>query len=156
MPSSGKNSAIGSFKNSTSHGLTEINKTIQNYKTELKEKQPKHKITKLAKNKKDELEEEMNEYIELFKELFNQQTFNKSISYINFLKNELKGFPKPLAKYLNKNFFPEYRKFLRFLEEPFKGKLERTNNKTENYLGNTLDKHTKRIYKTFEAYLLRL
>ena len=55
------------------------------------------------------------------------------------LKNELKGFPKPLAEFLNKNVFPEYRKFLRFLKKPFKGKLKGTNNKIENYLRNTLD-----------------
>ena len=66
-------------------------------------------------------------------------------------------FPQPLAKYLNKNFFPQYRKFLKFLETPFKEKLERTNNKLENYLGNTLDKHTKKIYRTPEglfAYIM--
>ena len=73
------------------------------------------------------------EYLELFYELFNQQNFKKAIRYIDLLKNELKGFPKPLAKYLNKNFFPQYRKFLKFLKNPFKEKLERTNNKLENY-----------------------
>ena len=89
--------------------------------------------------------QEIKEYLELFHELFNQQNFNKAIRYIDLLKNELKGFPKPLAKYLNKNLFPEYRKFLKFLENPFKEKLERTNNKLENYLGNTLDKHKKNL-----------
>ena len=43
-----------------------------------------------------------------------------------------------------------------FIKNEFKGKLERTNNKTENYPGNTLNKHTKRIYIIFKAYLLIL
>ena len=64
----------------------------------------------------------------------------KQLVYIDLLKNELKVFPKLLSEYLNKNFFPEYRKFLKFLENPFKGKLEGTNNKIENYLGNDRDR----------------
>ncbi len=56
-----------------------------------------------------------------------------------------------MQEYLNKNFFPVYRKYLIFLEKPFIGKLESTNNKLENYFGNTLDKHTKRIYRTPEG-----
>ena len=32
--------------------------------------------------------------------------------------------------------------------------LESTNNKLENYFGNTLDKHTKRIYINPEKYLI--
>ena len=139
---------------------SEINKTVKNYKQKLKIKHPElsdYKIKKLIKDKKICLEQEIKEYLELFYELFNQQNFKKAIRYIDLLKNELKGFPKPLAKYLNKNFFPEYRKFLKFLENPFKEKLERTNNKLENYLGNTLDKHTKKIYRTPEglfAYIM--
>lgn len=35
-----------------------------------------------------------------------------------------------------------------FLKKIFIGKLESTNNKIENYFGNTLDKHTNRIYRT--------
>ena len=139
---------------------SEINKTVKNYKQKLKIKHPElsdYKIKKLIKDKKICLEQEIKEYLELFYELFNQQNFKKAIRYIDLLKNELKGFPKLLSEYLNKNFFPEYRKFLKFLENPFKGKLEGTNNKLENYLGNTLDKHTKRIYRTPEgmfAYIM--
>ena len=148
------------YKNILEAMQSEINKTVKNYKQKLKIKHPElsdYKIKKLIKDKKICLEQEIKEYLELFYELFNQQNFKKAIRYIDLLKNELKGFPKPLAKYLNKNFFPEYRKFLKFLENPFKEKLERTNNKLENYLGNTLDKHTKRIYRTPEgmfAYIM--
>ena len=56
-----------------------------------------------------------------------------------------------MQDYLNNNFFPVYRKYLVFLEKSFIGKFESTNNKLENYFGNTLDKHTKRIYRTPEG-----
>ena len=61
-----------------------------------------------------------------------------------------------MQEYLIKNFFPVYRKYLIFLEKPFIGKLESTNNKIENYFGNTLDKHTKKIYRTPMEYLIIL
>lgn len=51
-----------------------------------------------------------------------------------------------MHEYLNKNFFSVYRKYLLVLEKPFIEKLESNNNKIKNYFGNTLDKHTKRIY----------
>jgi len=50
----------------------------------------------------------------------------------------MKYYPEHLSNYLNKNFFPEYRKYLRFLEEDYKNHLEPTNNKLENYKGNTM------------------
>lgn len=102
----------------------------------------------MRKNKKEEITNEIKIYIELFYELFHQQSFEKAKNYIKLLKYELKNFPKIMQDYLNKNFFPVYRKYLIFLEKPFIKKLESTNNKIENYFGNTLDKHTKRIYKT--------
>lgn len=102
----------------------------------------------MRKNKKEEITNEIKIYIELFYELFHQQSFEKAKNYIKLLKYELKNFPKIMQDHLNKNFFPVYRKYLIFLEKPFIKKLESTNNKIENYFGNTLDKHTKRIYKT--------
>ena len=111
----------------------------------------KTKINELIKNKKDKIKKEIKISLNLFYELFHQQSFEKAISFLELLKRELKNFPKILQDYLNKNFFPEYRKYLVFLEKPFIGKLESTNNKLENYFGNTLDKQTKRIYKTPEG-----
>ena len=111
----------------------------------------KTKINELIKNKKDKIKKEIKISLNLFYELFHQQSFEKAISFLELLKRELKNFSKILQDYLNKNFFPEYRKYLVFLEKPFIGKLESTNNKLENYFGNTLDKHTKRIYKTPEG-----
>jgi len=49
---------------------------------------------------------------------------------------------------LKKNFSSEYQKFLKFLEKNYKDKLESTNNKLENFNGNTMPKYEKRSYKT--------
>lgn len=105
----------------------------------------------MCKTKKEEISDEIKIYIRLFYELFHQQTFDKTIRYINLLKQELTNFPKMMQDYLNKNLFLVYRKYLIFLEKPFIKKLESTNNKLKNYFGNTLDKHTKRICRTPEG-----
>ena len=57
-----------------------------------------------------------------------------------------------MQDYLNNNIFPVYRKYLVFLEKPFIGKLESTNDKLENFFGNVLDNHTKRIYEGSEKF----
>lgn len=84
-------------------------------------------------------------------ELFKRSTFDEAIGYIKFLKEEINQYPEHLAKYLKKNFFPEYRKFLRFLEEDYKRHLEPTNNKFENFNGNTMPKYEKRNYTTMQG-----
>ena len=43
---------------------------------------------------------------------------------------------------------PIYKKYIIFLEKDFKGKLDSTNNKIENYFGNTLPKRIKNIFRT--------
>ena len=138
------------IKNMTTNLKQKINEELDKYEAELRKTQPKiskNKIKKIRKKKKEEITKEIKEYIELFYELFHQQSFKKAKNYIKLLKQELKNFPKIMQDYLNKNFFPVYKKYLVFLEKPFIKKLESTNNKLENYFGNTLDKHTKRIYR---------
>lgn len=83
--------------------------------------------------------------------LFKQPTFNEAINYINLLKEEMKYYPKHFSNYLNKNFFPEYRKYLRFLEDDYKNHLEPTNNKLENYNGNTMPRYEKKAYRTMQG-----
>ena len=78
----------------------------------------------MRKTKKEQISDEIKIFMGLFYELFHQQTFNKAIRYINLLKQELTNFPKMMQDYLNKNFFPVYRKYLIFLEKLFIGKLE--------------------------------
>lgn len=142
------------IKNITTSLKPKITEELNKYGKEIRKNNPKiskTKINELIKNKKDKIKKEIKISLNLFYELFHQQSFEKAISFLELLKRELKNFPKILQDYLNKNFFPEYRKYLVFLEKPFIGKLESTNNKLENYFGNTLDKHTKRIYKTPEG-----
>ena len=56
-----------------------------------------------------------------------------------------KSFSKDDAKYLIKNFFLIFRKYLIFLEKLFITKLESTINKIENFFSNALDKKIYRI-----------
>ena len=142
------------IKNINTSLKSKITEELNKYEEEIRKNNPelsKTKINELIKNKKDEIKDEIKICLNLFYELFHQQSLEKAMSFIELLKRELKNFPKMLQDYLNKNFFPEYRKYLVFLEEPFIGKLESTNNKLENYFGNTLDRHTKRIYRTPEG-----
>ena len=142
------------IKNMTTNFKPKITKILDEYEVELRKTQPgisESKIKQKRKDKKEAINNEIKIYIGLFYELFHQQSLEKAISYIELLKHELINFPIMMQEYLNKNFFPVYRKFLIFLEKPFIGKLESTNNKLENYFGNTLDKHTKRIYRTPEG-----
>ncbi|WP_042694879.1 hypothetical protein [Methanobrevibacter oralis] len=101
------------------------------------------------------MQSKINKTVNILNYLTNK-LLKKQLVYIDLLKNELKGFPKLLSEYLNKNFFSQYRKFLKFLENPFKGKLEGINNKIENYLGNTLDKHSKKFIELLKVCLLIL
>ena len=141
-------------KNIKNNMEKQINKDMLNYRLELKNTHPEYSddnLDEILKTKKEEVKSEIWEYIREFMELFKQPTFKKAIKYINFLKKEINTYPKHLAKYLKKNFFPEYRKYLRFLEKDYKNKLEPTNNKLENYNGNTMPKYEKRYYRTMRG-----
>ena len=48
---------------------------------------------------------------------------------------------------MNKNFFPEYRKFLQFLKKEHYGKLDATNNRIENYNKITMHRYEKKFYR---------
>ena len=142
------------IKNMAAHFKPKITEELDKYEVELRINDPEiseSRIKKMRKKKKEEINDEIKIYMELFYQLFNQQSFDKAKKYIELLKYELKNFPKMMQEYLNDNFFPVYRKYLIFLEKDHIGKLESTNNKLENYFGNTLDKHTKRIYRTPEG-----
>lgn len=91
------------------------------------------------------------EYYKLFFKLFDQQSYEKAIYYINLLKQEINNFPEPLKNYINDNFLPNYNKFLNFLKKENYQKLERTNNQLENYNGNKLLKSEKRKFRTLNG-----
>ena len=110
-----------------------------------------YQLNKLVKKELNTLKDEINIYKQLFFELFEQQTYNKAINYINLLKNEINNFPEVLKNYLIKKFFPEYKKFLWFLKKEFKGKLTRTDNCSEMYFHATLPKAEKKRYRTMNG-----
>lgn len=117
----------------------------------------KYEIKKFCDKKTENLKNEINDFKDLFFELFNQQTYTKALKFIDLLKNEMKNFPEPLKTYLTKNFFPEYKKFLLFLKKDHKAKLTQTNNQTENYIGNIMSKSLKRTFRTeigFFSYII--
>ena len=101
--------------------------------------------------KKKEFREEMGEFIELFMAFKEQQTWKKAQNYIEMLKREIINFPEFLQKYIMKNFMPIYKKYIKFLKKEYKSKLDSTDNKLENYFGNTLNKHIKKIFRTKEG-----
>ena len=105
-----------------------------------------YKLNKLIKKEINKLEDEINIYKELLFELFEQQTYDKAISYINILKNEINNFSEVLKNYLIKDFFPEYKKVLWFIKPEFKGKLTRIYNDSQMYFHTTLPKADKKRY----------
>ena len=134
--------------------FTNINYMADDYKAELKnskEKLSNSEINKLVKKHKKELKNEMKSYMKTFKKLFEQKSFKKAIEYIEFLKSEMDKFPTFLASYLNRNFFPKYRKFLHFLEKDHIGKLDAYNNKVENYNKITMPRYEKKFYRTWRG-----
>ena len=138
-------------KNIKSHIERKINKDMNEYRFELKNTHPEYsdyELDEIIKDEKKEIKDEIWEYIADFMELFKEKSLDDAIDYVNFLKDEIKYYPEHLAEYLKDNFFPEYRKYLRFLENDYKEKLESTNNKLENFNGNTIPKYEKRSYKT--------
>lgn len=64
------------------------------------------------------------------------------------LKREIHTFPDYIAEFIIQNFMPIYKKYIVFLQNEFKGKLDYTNNKIENYFRNTLPKSIKKIFRT--------
>ena len=128
-----------------------INKDMQYRRFELKNTHPEYsdyQLDEIIKEEKKEVKDEIWEYIAEFMTLFKQDNLDDAIEYVNFLKEEIKYYPQHLVEYLKDNFFPEYRKYLRFLEEDYKEKLECTNNKLENFNGNTMPKFEKKTYRT--------
>ena len=127
------------------------NQKARKYRAKLKKENPTFSKTKLDKMRdeyKKQYKEEMGEYIEVFMVFRDQQTWNKARNYIELLKRELKTFPDYLEEYISKNFMPIYKKYIKFLQDKYKEKLDSTDNKLENYFGNTLNKHIKKIFRT--------
>jgi len=125
----------------------EFERNLKNKEPNLSDNQIKEKSKQFIEDYKSEI----NEYLSLIYQLFKQQTYNKAIHYIDLLKIESVNFPKLLKEYMNEKFFPEYKKFIHFLEKRHKGKLDNTNNQIENYIGNTMPRSHKKKFRTMEG-----
>ena len=125
----------------------EFELNLKNMELNLSDNQIKEKSKEFINDYKSEI----NEYLSLIYQLFKQQTYDKAIQYIELLKRESVNFPKLLQDYMNEKFFPEYKKFIHFLEKTHKGKLDNTNNQIENYIGNTMPKAHKKKFRTMEG-----
>jgi hypothetical protein len=110
-----------------------------------------NEIKEKSKQFIDDYKSEINEYLSLIYQLFKQQTYNKALQYVDLLKRESVNFPKLLKDYMDEKFFPEYKKFIHFLEKRHKGKLDNTNNQIENYIGNTMPRAHKKKFRTMEG-----
>ena len=60
-------------------------------------------------------------------------------------------FPNVLSNYLKEYFFPNYRKFLHFLEKNHMNKLDANNNKIENYNKIIMPRYEKKTYRTWRG-----
>ena len=130
---------------------TKINKLLSQYENEIKEENPQiseNKLKKLLDDKNKELWKEYQIYIDEIKSIFKQETRNKAVEKINEIRRKINDYPDFIASYLKNNFFPKYAQYLVFLEKNVKNRLESTNNKVENYIGNILDKSKKKIFRT--------
>jgi uncharacterized protein Usg len=135
------NKRVSKYLNETK---IKIKKRIKKTFPELNKKQVKEKVEKELKIE----EEEISLFKGIFLDLFKQKTYEDCLHYVETLRYILDDFPKFLAKYLKQEFFPIYKKFLTFLKKPHKGKIDSTNNKTENYIGNIMPKSDKNKYRT--------
>ncbi|KZX17608.1 hypothetical protein MBCUT_01720 [Methanobrevibacter cuticularis] len=121
-----------------------IEKKIKKTYLELNKTQIKEKVEKKLKI----IKEEINLFKGISLDLFKQKSYEDALKYVERIKYILDEFPEFLAKYLKKEFFPKYKKFLTFLKKPHIGKIDSTNNKTENYIGNIMPKADKNKYRT--------
>ena len=141
------------------HLTKNINKKIREHLNEIKSKVEKEvkknspelnkeQIKEIVEKKIKPMKEEINLFKGIFLDLFKRKSYEDAVRYVERLKHILDEFPEFLANYLNRVFFPKYKKFLTYLKEPHKGKIDSTNNKTENYIGNIMPKADKNKYRT--------
>lgn len=129
----------------------ETNKFKRQYKNELKELNPeysKSKLNDLAKKEAKEYRKQFEPYNDEISDIFEQEKYENAEKHIRRIKNKINEYPQFLSNYLNKNFFPEYKRYIVFLKKEVMDKLEKTNNKCENYIGKILDKSRKGDFKT--------
>ena len=110
------------------------------------------------------IEEKVNEELGSFKTeiryalqliyyIFKEESFDKAKSYVELIKANMINFPEFIKKYIEENFLPYYKSYIYYLEKPYKGKLDDTNNKMEGYFRATMPKGQKRKYRTLNGVI---
>jgi hypothetical protein len=128
-----------------------LNQKKREFQTKIKNKNPqasKKKIKEQLKIILKPIKEEINDCMIFFNKLFESLSYDDALEYIEKIKSKLPEFPSFLKNYLNQSFMPNYKKYLTYLKKPHIGRLTKTNNQTENYIGNTMPKADKNKYKT--------
>ena len=134
----------------------DLNKQKRKIKSKL-EKQYENKSQTFINDKvEDELKpiKDENKYVlQLLYYVFNEGSFDKALCYVELIKANMVNFPKVIREYVEDVFLPNYKSYLYYLEEPYKGKLDDTNNKIEGYFRATMPKGYKRKFRTFKGLI---
>ena len=145
------------------HLLKRINELIHDevkdfkkqFKKELKEQHPnysKHKLNRETKKAARKFREKFTPYLDQIKAIFEHDNYDDAVNTVEDIKANINSFPECLSQYLTTKFFPEYKKYLVYLQDGAKGHLEKTNNKCENYIGKIIDKSRKGKFKTLKGF----
>ena len=110
-------------------------------------------IENKAKEELEPLKKEIRYALQLIYYIFKEESFDKANSYIKLIKSNMVNFPDFIREYLEENFLPYYKSYIYYLEKPYKGKLDDTNNKMEGYFRATMPKGQKRKYRTLEGLI---
>ena len=146
------------------HFKLNLNKIIRSETLKI-EKKIKVKLEKKYENASNSfIKEKVKEELKPFKDenryalqiiyyVFKEESFKKATTYIELIKANMINFPPYIKEYIEKNFLPYYKSYLYFLEKPYKGKLDSTDNKTEGYFRSTLPKGQKRKFRTSKGVI---
>lgn len=146
------------------HFKLNLNKLIKDEIKKIKS-QTCQKFEKTYENKSDTfIDKKVEEVLQPFKQeikyalqllyyIFKEKSFDKANSYIKLIKANMINFPIFIKEYPEKTFLPNYKSYLYYLEKPYKGKLDATNNKTEGYFRATMPKGQKRKYRTLKGII---
>ena len=133
--------------------INERRREITNMMNKIYENESKKFIEEKVNEELEPFIKEIQYALQLIYYVFKEESFEKAESYIKLIKANMKNFPKFITEYLEENFLPYYKSYIYYLEKPYKGKLDDTNNKTEGYFRATMPKGKKRHFRTFEGLI---
>ena len=135
---------------------TEIQERNQEITQKLKKtnkNMSKKYIENMVEKELKPFKDEVRYALQLIYYIFKEESFEKAESYIQLIKANMINFPYFIRKYIEENFLPYYKSYIGYLEKPYKGKLDDTNNKMEGYFRSTMPKGQKRKYRTLNGVI---